>query len=525
MWLSTPEQTYPALIHVPYLDHPIFNDVTEQVTKNNDFYTHVYTLEESNIFFHHFFENTVAKNSPEERKQFVYSSKGFTRSLFLTKNIWFSVSRYDTTPFTDEENAIFKRFANVFEQTYTRFLDLQKAEAQARESVIELSLERVRAKTMAMQKPSEFVDVINVIGEQFVHLGFDIEWVNFGANGLNITAGIDIWNFAVIPGGSPIAGRVFIPHFDHPVFTISVANLNEYLNGGKDFSVLTLDKHTKDTWLDHVYAQTIFKDVPYELRKIQYDKPGYTSSNIVLKDTWLSIGKFDIRSFSDEQHAIQRRLANAFGQAYTRFLDLQKAEVQARESQVQLALERVRARTMAMQKSDELLETSFLLFQQLKELGETAAQLSIGIIKEEEGYVEFSATFHGTQIPQSYKVPVDEPFVMKKILEAWKAKQKSLLLELKGEELKTYNNWRNSFLEKKIIFPEERWIINATFFSKGFLSFSSDQPRPKETLQLLERFAGVFDLTYTRFLDLKQAEAQAREAQIELHWKKCAPVL
>ena len=29
---------------------------------------------------------------------------------------------------------IFKRFGKVFEQTYTRFLDLQKAEAQAREA-------------------------------------------------------------------------------------------------------------------------------------------------------------------------------------------------------------------------------------------------------------------------------------------------------------------------------------------------------------------------------------------------------
>ena len=38
---------------------------------------------------------------------------------------------------------------------------------------------------------------------------------------------------------------------------------------------------------------------------------------------------------------------------------------------------------------------------------------------------------------------------------------------------------------------------------------------------VLERFAQVFDLTYTRFLDLQKAEAQAREAQIEAHWKEC----
>ena len=48
------------------------------------------------------------------------------------------------------EEQIFKRFAQVFDQTYTRFLDLQKAEAQAREATIEASLEKVRGRAMAM---------------------------------------------------------------------------------------------------------------------------------------------------------------------------------------------------------------------------------------------------------------------------------------------------------------------------------------------------------------------------------------
>src|SRR4026207_2283680 len=57
-----------------------------------------------------------------------------------------------------EFHDIFKRFAAVFEQTYTRFLDLQKAEAQAREAKIEAALERVRSRTMAMQHSNELKD-------------------------------------------------------------------------------------------------------------------------------------------------------------------------------------------------------------------------------------------------------------------------------------------------------------------------------------------------------------------------------
>jgi hypothetical protein len=61
---------------------------------------------------------------------------------------------------------------------------------------------------------------------------------------------------------------------------------------------------------------------------------------------------------SDEEKEITRRIANEFGNVYQRFLDLQKAEAQAKEAQIEAALERVRSRTMAMQHSDELTDVA-----------------------------------------------------------------------------------------------------------------------------------------------------------------------
>src|SRR3954465_8653044 len=74
------------------------------------------------------------------------------------------------------------RFGKVFQQTYTRFLDLQKAEAQAKESQIQLALERVRARTMAMQKSDELTDVAGLLFEQVSALGIKT-W----------TAGFNVW--------------------------------------------------------------------------------------------------------------------------------------------------------------------------------------------------------------------------------------------------------------------------------------------------------------------------------------------
>ena len=117
------------------------------------------------------------------------------------------------------------------------------------------------------------------------------------------------------------------------------------------------------------------------------------------------------------------------------------------------------------------------------------------------------------QWKEAAKVDLDEPHAMQKIYGGWRDKKKSIQIDLSGEELKAYNRFRSKYSNLK--FPEERWVIHCAFFSKGVFSFSTTTPHDEQTMQLLERFAQVFDGTYTRFLDLQKAEAQAREAQIE----------
>lgn len=170
------------------------------------------------------------------------------------------------------------------------------------------------------------------------------------------------------------------------------------------------------------------------------------------------------------------RFAKVFDGTYTRFLDLKQAEAQAREAEIQLALERVRARTMAMHRSDELPETSHLLFEQMKAFGEPVEQLTIGIINEENKVVEISATLLGDTLQKIHRHSIDEPYMMNKIYKAWKKQQKTLVVELKGNELNAYNKYRNELTNSEI-FPtnfgeEHRRIVYAAFF-KGNAGFGS----------------------------------------------------
>ena len=52
-----------------------------------------------------------------------------------------------------------------------RYLDIEKAEAQAREAQIQLALERVRARTMAMQHSHELQDAASLMFQQIESLG------------------------------------------------------------------------------------------------------------------------------------------------------------------------------------------------------------------------------------------------------------------------------------------------------------------------------------------------------------------
>jgi len=420
-------------------------------------------------------------------------------------------------PLSAEHFDILLRFAKVFELTYTRFNDLQKAEAQAREAEIQLALERVRARTMAMQKQNDLLGVLDLLVEQLLKLGVNLQVANF-SNGIP-RGDWDLWIEVVADGGTIFNNYVHFPRVDHPYFHHVEKNIETFKKDGTDLFKDVFSKEEKDSWQDYINTQTIYKNLTSEeIKQSMYEKPGYTWSIVILKDTWVSICRFNTIPFSDEEDALLRRFANAFGQTYTRFLDLQKAEAQSRESQIQLALERVRARTMAMQRSEELAETAKVLFEQFGLLGINPDRMSIGIINEESKKAEIWLTDQiGNKLDYEYLFSLDEPTTMSKIYKAWQSKEISIIIDLTGQDL---NDWLK-FVKQDVKLPIElsnikgRRVHHAAFFSYGFMMFSIAEPASNEIMQILIRLAKVFDLTYTRFRDLQKAEAQAREATIE----------
>jgi signal transduction histidine kinase len=409
---------------------------------------------------------------------------------------------------------IFKRFHKVFTLSYRRYQDIAKAEEQAREAQVEAGLERLRNKAMTIQSSHELSGLINTVfmelGKLDMVLTRCILWV-FRAKDQSAT----VW---MANAEDPDhADSYFVDKHDHPAY-------KEYIKAWKKREpkwVYHLKGKNKARW-DHILVDGYLGRLPRQVREAMKEPEQVILSGSFNKYGVIQTASLD--SLSDENLEILHRFSQVFEQTYTRFLDLQKAEVQAREAQVELALERIRARTMAMQRSDELAEAAFVLFLQFRELGEDPDQLTIGIVNEAEKVLEVWLSVEEKQMDRGFRISIEEPVVVNKIYQGWKKRKSTLVLDISGDDLKKYNDYRKKdpdFNDYNLIREsdqkkENRRVIHCAFFRRGMLSLATPVPRPDETVRILERFAAVFDQTYTRFLDLQKAEAQAREAQVEL---------
>ncbi|HET6768088.1 MAG TPA: ATP-binding protein [Chitinophagaceae bacterium] len=505
MWMSTPQQSYPFNIYVPYIDHRIFNNLKEVKAKKFEFYTDVFDRDEAQVFFKHFFENTNAKNVPEERKQYVLSSNGMARSLFLTKDIWFVISRYSPDPFSDEENGILKRFAKVFEQSYIRFLDLEKAEAQAREAQIEASLERVRSKTMAMHNSQDVGQTVATMFDELVKLG--IETMRCGIGIMLDEYQMELWTAKPDDTGKV---ELIIGHLD--------MKLHPLLTGGYDSWKDKKDGFSYELKDDDLIAYfNVINN--YSGYAANYDAASLPSQ-IFHEEFHFNEGTlfaFSLKRLSAESSQIFKRFSGVFGQTYRRYLDLQKAEANAREAQIEASLERVRSKAMAMHNSADLSSTVNSFFKELKNLGITPMRCGVGEMHDEtktSDLVFTSADKQGELYELPGKLKHEGHPVVENIYEHWK-KQEEYHPILQGADISAYYKVIKSQMQLPD-FPEyAKHYGNYFYFREGFFFAWGDEQFTEEGLNICRRFTSVLSLTYKRYKDLKQAEANAREAQIE----------
>ncbi|MBK9106564.1 MAG: hypothetical protein IPL92_18900 [Saprospiraceae bacterium] len=375
----------------------------------------------------------------------------------------------------EDQIALFQRFRNVFTLAYQRFRDIEQAEAQVREAQIEASLERVRARSMAMHKSEELVEASNVLFDELHKLG--IEAIRAGVGTVDRDKKtVKVWSSQLIENNEiKILGEV--PKNAHPFFE----GYFEAWQNNEPWFTYTMHGNEIIAYYKEMSALLSYPE------KTEFNP---TESFNVFFFPEGSLNVITAQRLSEVDCKLIQRFAIVFGQIYRRFLDLKLAEAQAREAQIELALERVRARTMAMQRSDELSETAHVLFQQFTALGETPIQITIGIVHEEEGYIEFRVTDWeggGLQVNRGFNASIDEPSLVQKMFMGWKGQQKSLVVDLSGKELEAWVTYRNAISGVKVSSADTagRRVITCAFSPGDIFPF-----RPRAKIEGNHLFAG-----------------------------------
>ncbi|HSL90883.1 MAG TPA: nuclear transport factor 2 family protein, partial [Ignavibacteriaceae bacterium] len=203
-----------------------------------------------------------------------------------------------------------------------------------RELEIEASLERVRTVAMGMNKSDDLLNICEVTFKEFKKIGFD-NLRNAIIHILNDEKGFFLdYDYSDYLGGS-------INHINYNSHPVVEDYLRQIKRADDAFAQVVIEGTELDGWKEFRRSGGQVDDPKLDgIQSLYY----YLFS--------IGIGDIGISTFNpidDTQIKILKRFGNVFDLAYRRYNDIALAEVQAREAQIELALERVRARTMAMQ--------------------------------------------------------------------------------------------------------------------------------------------------------------------------------
>ncbi|MFU8860284.1 MAG: ATP-binding protein [Cyclonatronaceae bacterium] len=502
---------------LPYFDNPIPKDLYGALEKQLDFYVGHYSKEEKDAFYEYVIEHTAEfRHLPEDIKRMIFESPTYTISMVAVKNAVFNINDFEGKILAEHEVDIIKRFANVFDQAYTRFLDLQKAEAQTREAQIEAALERVRSRTMAMQSSDELGAVAAELFAQMNQLVTNLWTCGFVL--CEKDRNEDEWWLSM---DGDFTRGFFLPN----IGDYAHATLYEGWLKGHESSAVQLEGDSLQQHYDWLMDIPVSRAIFEEMDAAGLARPDWQK----LHAAYFSKGYLVLitrEPCSDEY--IFNRFAQVFDLTFTRFLDLQKAEAQAREAQIELSMQRIRAQVTAMQESSELLDIVVTMRTEFVNLGHEAHYFW-HMRWLPEHYKKAMTSGDGTRIGMVMTLPRHIHGDIEPVAEWEKSGEPTYILAMDVDTAVEYVHKMITLGDFEQVDPQApslddiRHIGGLTFVmartTHGEIGYSLPgvvPDPPKDAVDTLVRFAGVFDLAYKRFEDLKYAERQHREAQIEL---------
>ncbi|MCG3154930.1 MAG: Adaptive-response sensory-kinase SasA [bacterium] len=509
-WVA--ESSGSELLHCYYVEgqkHPVFKKLWKYWEQQGPPMTLHHTDEVKRELDNYWLNETDFKVLPEEVKSSILNEREIFLSYASMRHGLLSAAGYKRLP--DEKIAILERFSKVFEQTYTRFLDLQKAEAQARESQIQLALERVRAKAMSMQNSDELNEVLSVMFEQFDILGIEPKSVHLSL--MDIENNRFSFRLTGIKGERNIGEQII--------------DLNEMPNWAEVVDKWKNSEPHSATFIEYpaellpkfweVFHDSIHS-IPEHARMQMEDFPNGLFG-VGGHNKFGYIGFYHSRRATGEEVNILIRVAREFEGLYQRFLDLQKAEAHAREAVQQASLDRVRAEIASMRSTGDLQRITPLIWRELTTLGVPFFRCGVFIIDE---VTELTHAYLSTPLGEAFAalhMKFDSAPFIHAAVEHWR--QQQVYREEWNRE--QFIAWTQSILKLGLIDSPEKYqaggeapeklVLHFVPFTQGMLYIGSSAALSGDEIELSQSLAKTFGMAYARYEDFQRLEAA--KAQVE----------
>jgi len=513
LWIANPEQNYVNRIHIPYFNRPLFNNFWKSLAQDKKFITENHSRKEKDFLFKHFFEHSDLKKAPAKRKKFLLDSAGWARSIVFGKNAALSINNFEGIPYSAEENEILKRFGKVFEQSYTRFLDLKKAEEQSREAQIEAALERVRAQAMAMQHSEDLAKSTSVLLEELEQLNLEV-----------LRCGIAI--------------------IDPSTFYAKVYSTTNTRTGKKELVTGSVDMHTHPAWVNSIEAwkkQELssyvlegeeLSDYYEQLSKAGYKLPKKMLQSIKLlkKQYYYNVlfsqgGLFIISNspISDENLKIIQRFADVYNLTYTRYEDLQNAEKRTLEAVRQASLDRVRGVIASMRTKEDLNRITPLIWKELTALGVPFIRCGVFIMDVEKEVIQSYLSTPDGKTLGVFNLPFTSELIGELMVDFWQKGKiykdhwtKKRFIEFM-QKLKDSGQLKDTGSYQGTATPPEKLDLHFIPFKQGMLYVGNTEPLSKDELQLVGSLAEAFSIAYARYEDFRELELAKNQIESTLN--------
>jgi len=410
-------------------------------------------------------------------------------------------------PINEDSLEIFRRFHNVFKLAYRRFIDIEQAEAQVREAQIEAALERVRSKTMSMHNSHDVGTTVVTLFDEVLKLGLD-KSIRCGIGILDKeTAHMETWSATSYSNGEVDLKMGMLDMTIHPM----LIGLKKAWDSGE--TCYNYD-YIGDDVIRYYNALNNEPEYPFHvdldtLPENEYHNSFFYSEGILFA--------FTENPITDEAAKVLNRFAGVFGQTYRRYLDLQKAEAQAREAIKQASLDRVRGQIASMRSTDDLQRITPLIWHELETLDVPFNRCGVFIVDEIVSKVRVYLTTPDGKPLGALNLPTDSNELIRKVVDHWRKKVVYTIHWNKND----FIDWMQSMIElgqiqNKVEYqgntaPPESLDLHFIPVPQGMLYVGNNEPLSQNKIDLVKSLAEAFSTAYARYEDFKNLEeAKAR---------------